>query len=138
VLSREDALKAKQIGCGGVIVSNHGGRQLDGAVSPLIVLPDIADAVGDDLTILCDSGFRRGSAIIKAIARGAKAVMVGRSTLYAVAAAGGRGVNHEIDILKNDIIRTMTLLGASKLSEIDNSKVLNLTPRLSELQNDWR
>lgn len=138
VLSREDAIRAKGMGCDGVIVSNHGGRQLDGAISPLFVLPDIVDAVGDSVAVLCDSGFRRGSDVVKAIALGAKAVLMGRSTLYAVGSAGGRGVNHVVDILKSDVIRTMTLLGAPTLRDINLEKVLRLGPRLGELKNDWR
>lgn len=128
VLSTRDAVLAAETGADGLIVSNHGGRQLDGAVSPLSVLPEIAAAVGRDLDVFCDSGFRRGSDIVKALALGAKAVLMGRNTLYGVGAAGARGASHVIDILKADIIRTMTLLGASSLAQIDDEKVIRLAP----------
>ncbi len=129
ILSREDALRARDVGANGIIVSNHGGRQLDGAISPLMVLPDIVDAVGKDLTILCDSGFRRGTDIVKALALGAKAVLIGRPTLFGLGAAGEGGGEHVLNILKQDVARTMTLLGCASISDIGPNKVVNLFSR---------
>ncbi|WP_170984526.1 alpha-hydroxy acid oxidase [Rhodoligotrophos defluvii] len=118
LLSVHDVLRAADIGASGVILSNHGGRQLDGAVSPLTVLPEIRQQLGNRLTILCDSGFRRGTDIIKARALGADAVLMGRNTLYGAGAAGAAGIAHVIRILKTELERAMTLLGAASLSEI--------------------
>lgn len=129
ILSREDALRARDVGADGIIVSNHGGRQLDGAISPLMVLPEIVEAVGNDLTILCDSGFRRGTDIVKAIALGAKAVLIGRPTLFGIGAAGEAGGAHVLNILKQDVARTMTLLGCATISDISPDKVVNLFTR---------
>lgn len=118
ILSSGDALKAREAGAQGIVISNHGGRQLDGAVSPLAVLPEIRELMGPDFTILCDSGFRRGSDVVKAIALGANAVLMGRNTLYGVGAAGPAGANHVIALLKREVARTMTLLGTPTIADI--------------------
>lgn len=118
VLCAEDAMRAAAAGADGVFVSNHGGRQLDGAVSPLEALPEIAEAVGDRLAVVLDGGVRRGSDIVKALALGADMVFVGRATLYGAAAAGEAGVLRAIDILKSEVDRVMALLGACNVAEI--------------------
>jgi isopentenyl diphosphate isomerase/L-lactate dehydrogenase-like FMN-dependent dehydrogenase len=118
VLTREDALRAAALGMDGVFVSNHGGRQLDGAMSPIEVLPGIADAVGGRIVIAFDSGVRRGSDIVKALALGADVVFVGRATLYGAAVAGEAGVAHAIEILKSEVDRVMALLGARSVAEL--------------------
>ncbi len=118
LLSVEDVLRAAELGADGVILSNHGGRQLDGAVPPLTILPQVRRAAGDDLTIICDSGFRRGTDIIKARALGADMVFMGRNTLYGAGAGGSEGIAHVLSILKAEMERAMTLLGTATLSDI--------------------
>ncbi|WFU65337.1 alpha-hydroxy acid oxidase [Bradyrhizobium brasilense] len=109
-------------------MSNHGGRQLDGAVSPLTVLPEIRHAVGNKVTILCDSGFRRGTDIIKARALGADAVLMGRNTLYGAGAAGAPGIAHVISILRTELERAMTLLGTARIVDISREHVRYVGP----------
>jgi L-lactate dehydrogenase (cytochrome) len=117
LLHPSDALKAKQQGMDGVVVSNHGGRQLDGAVTPLRMLPSIRDAVGD-LPVMVDSGFRRGTDVLKALAIGADFVFVGRPFNYAAAVAGAAGVAHAIGLLASEIDADMGLLGINRLDEL--------------------
>ncbi|MGH3170964.1 MAG: alpha-hydroxy acid oxidase [Trebonia sp.] len=119
VLRPEEAIRAAEAGLDGVIVSNHGGRQLDHLPATIEALPGIADAAGDRLEILVDSGFRRGSDIVTALALGAKAVLVGRAHLYGLAAAGEAGVRHCIDILAEEIRMTMQLCGARSVAELN-------------------
>jgi (S)-mandelate dehydrogenase len=114
----DDALKALTYGVDGLIVSNHGGRNMDSAAATLAVLPEIADAVGDKATIILDSGIRRGSDIVKALALGAKAVLTGRATLYGTAAGGEAGAAHAIDILKTEMDKTMAYTGCRTVAEI--------------------
>jgi (S)-mandelate dehydrogenase len=118
VLSVADARRAVDAGCDGIILSNHGGRQLDSCVAPIQVLPDIAQAVGDRLTIVVDSGFRRGSDVVKAVALGANAVMTGRAVLYGLAAGGEAGVSHALSILMSEIDRTLGQLGCRTLADV--------------------
>lgn len=118
ILSVEDAILARDHGVDGIIVSNHGGRQLDGAVAPIRVLPGIARAVGDDLVVMLDSGVRRGTDVLKAIAAGARFVFVGRPFLFAAAVAGAPGVAHAFDLLAAEIDRNMAMLGVSDLDEV--------------------
>src|SRR5205823_184243 len=96
-----------------------GGRQLDGAVSPMEILPDVASQVGDKLTVLIDSGFRRGSDIMKALILGAKAVLLGRATLYGLAAGGEAGAAHAIGILRTEVDRVLGLLGCPDITRLD-------------------
>ncbi|HUN46485.1 MAG TPA: alpha-hydroxy acid oxidase, partial [Stellaceae bacterium] len=117
ILAKEDAQLARDCGADGIIVSNHGGRQLDGATSPLRVLPEIAAAAGG-MTVMIDSGFRRGTDILKALALGADFVFLGRPFLYAAAAGGAAGVAHAINLLGEEISRDMALLGIASLDEI--------------------
>jgi L-lactate dehydrogenase (cytochrome) len=124
ILSPEDAKRAKSVGARAVVVSNHGGRQLDGAAAALDALPRIADAVGSDLELILDGGVRRGTHVLKALALGARACMIGRAYLYGLAAAGEAGVDRSLAILKDEIARDMALLGARNVSEIGREMVV--------------
>ena len=117
VLSPQDAARARAMGCDGIIVSNHGGRQLDGAISPMAALPEVLKEAGD-MTVMLDSGVRRGTDVLKALALGAHFVFVGRPMLYAAAVSGGAGVRYAIDLLSSEIDRDMALLGIGDLSEM--------------------
>ncbi len=117
VLSPEDARLGRELGADGIVVSNHGGRQLDCAVSSIAALPGVKREAGD-MAVMLDSGVRRGSDVLKALALGADFVFVGRPMLFAAAIAGEVGVTHAIDILASEIDRDMTLLGLRELSEI--------------------
>ncbi|MGB8432672.1 MAG: alpha-hydroxy acid oxidase [Burkholderiales bacterium] len=119
VLTAEDTEKAVALGADGVIVSNHGGRQLDCTVAPLDALPEVVRAAGDKLAVLIDGGVRRGSHAMKARALGATAAMVGRATLYGVAAAGEEGARHALEILTTEIKRSMALLGRIAVRDLD-------------------
>lgn len=118
ILHPKDAVKARQAGVDGIIVSNHGGRQLDGAIAPLRVLPSIVRAAGD-LPVMIDSGFRRGSDVLKALGLGARFVFVGRPFNYAAAYAGEQGVMHATRLLSEEIARNMALLGLSRVEDMD-------------------
>jgi L-lactate dehydrogenase (cytochrome) len=117
----EDAVLAADRGVDGVILSNHGGRQLDGAPSPFSLVAPVADAIGGRTEIACDGGVRRGSDIVKAIAAGASWCMAGRPYLYALGAAGERGVDRLLDWFRADMARTMTLIGAEAVAELDHT-----------------
>ena len=119
IQSVADAVIAADMGVAGVALSNHGGRQLDGSPAPFSLVAPVADAVGDRTAVICDGGVRRGSDIVKAVAAGATACMAGRAYLYALAAGGERGVDRVLSWFENDMVRTMTLLGASKVAELD-------------------
>ena len=121
VLSAEDALRAVEHGIDGIVVSNHGGRQLDHAPAAIEVLPEIAEAVGGRAEVLLDGGIRRGSDVLKAIALGARAVMAGRPYLYGLAVEGEAGVARALGILKSELDRAMALVGARRLDEVDLS-----------------
>jgi len=118
ILDPEDAIEAKKLGADGLIVSNHGGRQLDGALSSIRALPPIADAVQGDIKILLDSGIRTGLDIVRAIALGADAVVIGRAWVYGLAAQKKQGVCNVLDILGNELRVAMALSGCSSLKEI--------------------
>lgn len=118
-----DAVRAAEAGVDAIVVSSHGGRQLDRAPVPLEVLPSIVDAVGDRVDVLLDGGIRTGSDVVAALAFGAKAVLVGRAYLYGLMAAGEPGVTHVLDILLAEVRRTMQLLGATSLAELDRQHV---------------
>jgi len=121
VLRPEEAARAADHGADAVIVSNHGGRQMDHLPATLEVLSDVVDTVGDRIEVLVDSGFRRGVDIVTALALGARAVLIGRAHLYGLAAAGEAGVRHAIDILSEEIRMSMGLCGAASLAELDRS-----------------
>ena len=118
MLSVADACRAADLGCDGIVLTNHGGRQLDSCVAPIQVLPEIADAVGKRMTLIVDSGFRRGTDIAKALALGADTVMIGRATLYGLAAAGEPGVRRALEILEVEIDRVLGHLGCRSVAEL--------------------
>jgi L-lactate dehydrogenase (cytochrome) len=119
----DDARCAVDEGANALVVSNHGGRQLDGVAPSLQILPEVVAAVGDQIEILFDGGIRRGGDIVKALCLGARAVMVGRAYAYGLGAAGGAGVMRAIEILRADLIRTLKLLGCASIADLDRSFV---------------
>jgi isopentenyl diphosphate isomerase/L-lactate dehydrogenase-like FMN-dependent dehydrogenase len=123
VLTVNDALQAKALGAAGIIVSNHGGRILDGVPTSIEMLPLIRQAVGKDMVILCDSGIRRGSDVFKAIALGANSVLLGRPVIYALATAGAMGVAHCLRLLKDELQLTMALTGCGNINDITLDKI---------------
>jgi L-lactate dehydrogenase (cytochrome) len=123
VLTREDARRAVEAGAHAVIVSNHGGRQLDTVLPTLRALPEVVSAVNGRAEVLIDGGVRRGSDIVKALCLGARAVLIGRAYAYGLGAAGEAGVAKAIEILRTDITRTLRLLGCASVSELDRSYV---------------
>lgn len=118
LVAADDARRAVDAGADAIVVSNHGGRQLDGLPASLAALPSVVRAVGDQTEVLMDGGVRRGSDIAKAIATGARGVMVGRGYLYGLAAAGEPGVDRAFTILADELRRTMTLLGCTSIAEL--------------------
>jgi (S)-mandelate dehydrogenase len=118
LLCVEDAQRAADIGCDGIVLSNHGGRQLDSCVTGIEVVGQVAAAVGDRMTILVDGGFRRGGDVLKALALGADGVMLGRAPLYGLAAGGEAGVGHALHLLRIEMERALTLLGCHSLDEL--------------------
>jgi len=129
ILRPQDAARAADCGADAVIVSNHGGRVVDGAIAPVEVLPAIVEAVGGRIPVMVDSGFRRGTDIVKALALGANAVLIGRATLYGTAAAGEAGAARAITILREEIDRTLALLGCSSIAAL-NRDYLVLPPSM--------
>lgn len=123
VMTIEDAKRSVDAGAQGIVVSTHAGRQLDGCAGSLRVLPGIVEAVGDKVEVLYDGGIRRGSDMVKAIAMGARAVLLGRGYAYGMAAAGDAGVERAIEIFRADIIRTLKLLGCPSIAALDSSYV---------------
>jgi L-lactate dehydrogenase (cytochrome) len=121
VLDAEDARRAADVGADGVVVSNHGGRQLDSVPSTARVLPAVADAVGGEIEVLADGGVRNGLDVVKLMALGARAVLVGRAWAWAVAAAGEPGVRHMLDVMRADIDTALGLTGRTAVTELDAS-----------------
>jgi isopentenyl diphosphate isomerase/L-lactate dehydrogenase-like FMN-dependent dehydrogenase len=121
LLTADDARRAVGEGANGIVVSNHGGRQLDGVSSTLRALPEIVAAVGDRTEVLMDGGIRRGSDVVKAVCLGARAVLIGRAYAFGLGAAGGPGVARAIEILRTDIVRTLKLLGCPSIASLDRS-----------------
>jgi len=119
----DDARRAIDAGADAVVVSNHGGRQLDGVPATVRVLPEIVDAVGSRVDVLIDGGVRRGSDVVKAVAMGARAVLVGRAYAYGLGARGEAGVTRALEILRTDLVRTMKLLGCGAVTDLDGSFV---------------
>jgi L-lactate dehydrogenase (cytochrome) len=119
----DDARRAMDAGAQAVVVSNHGGRQLDGVPASLRALPEVLDAVNGRIEVLMDGGIRRGGDVVKAICLGAKAVLVGRAYAWALGAAGGPGVTRAIDILRTDVVRTLRLLGCPSIRDLDRTYV---------------
>ncbi len=118
IQSVDDAILAKELGASAIILSNHGGRQLDGSPAALDILPQVKKAIGSEMEILIDGGITRGSDVIKAIALGASAVLIGRSYLYGLAAGGEEGVSRVYEILEDEMKRVMQLIGCKSLSEL--------------------
>ncbi len=123
VLTGDDARRAVDEGAAAIIVSNHGGRQLDGAPATLRALPEVVAAVNGQAEVLMDGGIRRGSDIVKAICLGARAVLIGRAYAYGLAAAGHAGVSRALEILRNDVERTLRLIGCPSVGALDASYV---------------
>ncbi|HKT52429.1 MAG TPA: alpha-hydroxy acid oxidase, partial [Candidatus Angelobacter sp.] len=121
VLTAEDAAHAVDAGVDGIIVSNHGGRNLDTVPAAIEALPGVVDAVGGRIPVLMDSGIRRGTDILMALALGARAVLVGRPYAYGLAAAGAEGVERVIRILRQELERAMALTGRRSIAKIDHS-----------------
>ena len=124
VMSVEDAKKAIDIGCSAVIISNHGGRQLDGSRAPFDQLAEIADAVGDKIEIILDGGVRRGTHVLKALSLGAKACSFGKGYLFALGAGGQKGIETILQKMKAEIYRDMMLMGCKSVNELNRSKVV--------------
>jgi L-lactate dehydrogenase (cytochrome) len=125
ILAKADAVMARDLGADGIVVSNHGGRQLDGAVSALRVLPGIAAAC-PDIPVMMDGGIRRGTDVLKALALGAKFVFVGRPFGFAAAIAGVAGINHAIALLSAEISRDMAMLGIADLKDLDPARLVRI------------
>jgi L-lactate dehydrogenase (cytochrome) len=117
-MSVEDAKRAVDIGATAIMVSNHGGRQLDGSRAPFDQLAEIVDAVGDRIDVICDGGITRGTHVLKALSVGAKACSGGRLYLYALAAAGQPGVARAVSLLRDEIMRGMKLMGARSVADL--------------------
>ena len=121
VLHPDDAAQAVAMGADGIVVSNHGGRSLDASVGSIDALPAVRAAVPRDTTVFFDSGVRRGSDIARAVALGADVVLAGRAPLYGLSAFGQQGVEHAIEILRTEFVRTMGMLGARSIEEVARS-----------------
>ena len=125
ILDEDDARMAVKLGADAIVVSNHGGRQLDGAPSSISMLPRIASAVGSDLEVLFDGGVRTGADLMRALALGARACLVGRSYVYGLGAGGQAGVAKAIDILAKELSVTMALTGVGRVSDIDRRVLMD-------------
>jgi isopentenyl diphosphate isomerase/L-lactate dehydrogenase-like FMN-dependent dehydrogenase len=123
IMNAEDAVRAFQYGADAVVISNHGGRNLDSSMATIDVLPEVLDAVGSGRKVIVDSGIRRGSDIAKAIALGAHGVLVGRAPLYGAAVAGEAGASHALSILRRELEVTMAMTGRCGIADIDRSLV---------------
>ena len=124
VMSVEDAKRAIDIGCTAIIISNHGGRQLDGSRAPFDQLSEIVDAVGDKIEVILDGGVRRGTHVLKALSLGAKACSIGKGYLFALAAGGQKGLEKTLENIKEEIYRDMTLMGCKSINELNRSKII--------------
>jgi L-lactate dehydrogenase (cytochrome) len=123
IMSVADARRAVEIGCTGIVLSNHGGRQLDGSRTPFDQLAEIVDAVGDRIDVMMDGGIRRGTHVLKALSLGAKAVGVGRFYLFPLAAAGQAGVERALGLMRAEIERGMKLMGCTSISQLVRDNV---------------
>ena len=122
-MSVPDAKRAAEIGCTGIILSNHGGRQLDGSRAPFDQLSEIVNAVGDQIDVLMDGGVQRGTHVLKALSLGAKAIGVGRFYLFPLAAAGQAGVERALGLMRAEIERGMKLMGCSAVDQLSPSNL---------------
>jgi L-lactate dehydrogenase (cytochrome) len=129
ILDVEDARLAVKTGAAALIVSNHGGRQLDGAPSSISALPAIADAVGGDIEVMFDGGIRSGQDIARALAFGARSCMSGRAYIYGLGALGQAGVARAIEIMRNELDTTMALIGVTRVADINRSTIVNASGR---------
>ena len=123
IMSVDDARRAAEIGCSGVVLSNHGGRQLDGSRAPFDQLAEIVDAVGDQLDVMMDGGIQRGTHVLKALSLGAKSVGVGRYYLFPLAAAGQPGVERALGLLRAEVERGMKLMGCTSIGELSRDNL---------------
>jgi L-lactate dehydrogenase (cytochrome) len=123
VMSVEDARRAVDIGCTGIILSNHGGRQLDGSRSGFDQLAEIVDAVGDRIDVMMDGGVQRGTHVLKALSLGAKAVGLGRYYLFPLAAAGQAGVERALTLMRAELLRGMKLMGCRSVAELSRANL---------------
>ena len=123
IMSVEDAKRAVDIGCTGIMVSNHGGRQLDGSRAPFDQLAEICDAVGDKIDVVCEGGIQRGTHVLKALSVGAKCCSIGRYYLYALAAAGQAGVERALNQLAVEVERDMKLMGVTRVDQLSRSNI---------------
>jgi L-lactate dehydrogenase (cytochrome) len=123
LMSVEDAKRAIDIGCTGIVLSNHGGRQLDGSRSGFDQLAEVVDAVGDKIDVMMDGGVQRGTHILKALSLGAKAVGVGRAYLFPLAAAGQAGVERALTLMKAELERDMRLMGCNSVKQLSRSNL---------------
>ena len=123
VMSVEDAKRAKDIGCTGIVLSNHGGRQLDGSRSAFDQLAEVVDAVGDKIDVMMDGGVQRGTHILKALSLGAKAVGVGRYYLFPLAAAGQAGVERALALMREELERGMKLMGCTSVPQLSRGNL---------------
>jgi L-lactate dehydrogenase (cytochrome) len=122
-MSVADARRAVDIGCTGIVLSNHGGRQLDGSRSPFDQLAEIVDAVGQEIDVIIDGGIQRGTHVLKALSLGAKAVGVGRLYLFALAAAGQAGVERALGLMRAEIERDMRLMGCRSILDLSRDNL---------------
>jgi len=129
ILDVEDARTAAKTGAAALIVSNHGGRQLDGAPSSISALPPIADAVGSDIEVMFDGGIRSGQDIARALALGARSCMSGRAYIYGLGAAGQAGVTRAIEIMRSELDITMALIGVSRIADINRGTIVDRPAR---------
>jgi L-lactate dehydrogenase (cytochrome) len=123
ILDQQEALAALDMGADGIVVSNHGGRQLDGAISTISALPSISEAIAGRLTVMMDGGIRSGLDIVRSLALGADAVMIGRAWAYGLGARGQAGVTSVLDILADEMRVSMALMGCSKLSDLKGKAI---------------
>lgn len=123
IMSVADARRAADIGCQGIVLSNHGGRQLDGSRSAFDQLDEIVQAVGDRVDVMMDGGVQRGSHVLKALSLGAKAVGLGRFYLFALAAAGANGVDRAMTLMTSELTRDMRLMGARKIADLSSANI---------------
>jgi L-lactate dehydrogenase (cytochrome) len=124
IMAPSDAKEAKRVGVDGLMISNHGGRQLDGAPAPVDLVRPFRDAVGDSVQLVVDGGVQRGKDVVKALALGADACSFGKAYLYGLAAGGQKGVERVLDLLQREVMRTMTLLGCSSIDAISERHLM--------------
>jgi 4-hydroxymandelate oxidase len=127
VQTREDAALACEHGAAGIVVSNHGGRQLDGVAATIDVLPEVVEAVASRLPVLVDGGIRRGIDVVKALALGADAVLAGRAPLWGLAVGGEAGARHVLELLRDEILQALKLIGATSPTDVTRAHIQRST-----------